>query len=168
VSTAIVSSHFFVLVSTAIVFKVKFCGLFLDVFKGEVSQTVTIQSYPSISGVLEGEERFQLQLVYADNNAVILPVLGAATVVIIADSEVSGTVSVMPKSMQVYAGLSQNGSVVNGQVNLMRTGGCYGNVIVSWQISCSAARVSTVFAQSQGSATFADMQSVTLINLTVS
>jgi hypothetical protein len=122
---------------------------------------------PSVVGVLEGKESFILRLVYANNNAVILPSQSVATVIIAADSEVSGTVSVMPASKLVYTGLqSKNGTAVNGQIYLMRTGGMYGKIDVAWRIS-STADVSSIFVQSQGLITFEDSQSIASIELQV-
>lgn len=133
--------------------------------QGEVSKPITVQTLPSDPEVLEGEERFQLQLIYADNNAIILPQQSYGTVVIMADLDVSGTVSVMPMSQQVYVGQSQNGNIINGLIQLTRTAGMYGTVAVAWQISNSPG--SSVFVQSQGYVTFEDLQANVTINIQV-
>lgn len=120
---------------------------------------------PSDAGILEGEERFRLQLIYADNNAIILPQQSYGTVVIMADLDISGTVSIMPASQQIYVGQSQNGSLINGQIQLTRTVGMYGVVTVAWQILNSPD--SSIFAQSQGYVTFEDLQANVTISIQV-
>lgn len=136
----------------------------ISVLQGDVSHTVTVQTLPAVSGVLEGEERFQLRLIYADNNAVILPSQDVATIIISADQAVSGTVSVL--STIVYTGQSMNGSFINGQVSLLRTGGIYGSIDASWQLQSSTS-LSSTFVQSSGQVTFGDMESIAVINLQV-
>jgi hypothetical protein len=116
--------------------------------------------------VLTGAELHHLKLLYADNNAVVSPSQGRATIVVQADVEISGTIRVSTDSNLVVFGQSVNGSYVDGRVNLVRDVGKYGTVSVTWQI-LSSESLSTVLTQSSGSATFTDLQNRTTIFLQV-
>lgn len=111
---------------------------------------MTLQTLPA-SG-FEGEERFQLQLVHVSNGAVISPTHGSATIVIVSDGRLSGTVAVAPPTRQLVIGYA-----MSGRVQLVRNGGKYGRVDVTWRIMTPPD--SLVFEQTEGIATFDDLQS---------
>jgi len=121
--------------------------------QGEVSKPVTLQTLPA-SG-MEGEERFQLRLVHVTNSAVISPTHGTATVVILSDPRLSGTVAVAPHSHVVIVGQPRDGYDMSGRVQLVRNGGKYGRIDVTWHILTSSD--SDVFQQTEGVVTFHDL-----------
>jgi len=123
-----------------------------------VSKPVTLQSLPS-SG-LEGEERFQLRLVGASNGAVVSATHGSATVVVQSDPRLSGTIAVAPSSRTVLIGRN-----ASGRVQLVRNGGKYGRVDVTWQILTRPD--SDVFRQTEGIATFHDLETTGSIRVMV-
>jgi len=131
--------------------------------QGEVSKPVTLRTLPA-SG-LEGEERFQLQLVRVSNRAVISASDGSATVIIRSDPRLSGTVAVSPHSQAVVVGQLRDGYDGSGRVQLVRNGGKYGRVDVTWQILTSAD--SDVFLQTEGIATFHDLDTTADVYITV-
>ena len=65
---------------------------FLNFDENEVSKTITLTT--RADQVLEGEERFLLSLVSADNNANINPLRAEATVVILPNPGAAGKVSI--------------------------------------------------------------------------
>ena len=65
-------------------------------------KTITLQTKPD--NILEGEERFAITLVSADNNADISPTASEAIVIILPDAGASGSVSVLPESAKIYIG----------------------------------------------------------------
>jgi len=124
---------------------------------------VTLQTLPA-SG-LEGEERFQLQLVHVSNGAVISPIHGSATIVILSDTRLTGTVAVTPDSQVVVVGQPRDGYNMSGRVQLVRNGGKYGRVDVTWHILTSVD--SDVFQQTKGITTFHDLDTVADIYIKV-
>lgn len=136
---------------------------------------MTLQTLPA-NGV-EGEERFQLQLVHVSNGAVISPTHGCATIIILADPRVSGTIAVSPRSRVVIVGQPQDSYNVSGRVStdgrvhmsrrvqLVRSGGKYGPVDVTWQILTSPD--SDVFEQTEGVTTFHDLDTTADIYIKV-
>lgn len=131
-----------------------------------MSKPVTLQTLPA-SG-MEGEERFQLELVHVSNGAVISPTHGSATVIILADPHVSGTIAVSPHSRVVIVGQPRDvsGHVhTSGRVQLVRSGGKYGPVDVTWHILTSSD--SDVFQQTEGVATFHDLDTTAYIYIKV-
>lgn len=114
---------------------------------------MTLRTLPA-SG-MEGEERFQLQLVHVSNSAVISPSHGSATVVILSDPRLSGTVSVSPHSRVVVVGQLRDGYNVSGHVQPVRSGGKYGRVDVTWKILTSPD--SDVFQRTEGVARLRDL-----------
>jgi len=128
-----------------------------------VSKPVTLQTLPA-SG-LEGEERFQLQLVHVSNGAVISPSDGSATVIILSDPRLSGTIAVSAASQSVVVGQPRDGYDGSGRVRLLRNGGKYGRVDVTWQILTSPD--SDVFRQTEGIATFRDLETAADVYIVV-
>jgi len=124
---------------------------------------VTLRTLPA-SG-LEGEERFQLRLVHVTNGAVISASHGSATVVILSDPRLSGTVTVSPHSHVLVVGQLRDGYDGSGRVQLVRNGGKYGRVDVTWQILTSPD--SDVFLQTEGIATFYDLDTTTDVYIMV-
>ena len=132
--------------------------------QGEVSKPVTLRTLPA-SG-LEGEERFRLRLVHVSGGAVISATDGSATVIIPSDARLSGLVSVATRSQTaVVVGQVRDGYDGSGRVRLVRSGGKYGRVDVTWQILTS--QDSDVFLRTEGIATFHDLDTVTDIYITV-
>ena len=60
--------------------------------QGEQYKKITLRTMPN--DILEGEERYTLSLVSADNNGEISPSAGDATVIILADPGASGVISI--------------------------------------------------------------------------
>ena len=114
---------------------------------------------------MEGEERFQLRLVHVSNTAVISPSHGSATIVILSDTHLSGTVSVSLHSQMVVVGQPRDGYNMSGRVQLVRSGGKYGRVDVTWQILTSPD--SDVFQQTEGVATLHDLDTTADIYIKV-
>ena len=119
-----------------------------------MSKPVTLRTLPASGD--EGEERFQLALVHVSNGAVISPGHGSATIVIQSDPRFTGTVSVSRHSRVVVVGQRRDGyNATSGRVQLVRNGGKYGRVDVTWQILTSPD--SQVFRQTEGVASFYDL-----------
>jgi len=114
---------------------------------------------------MEGEERFQLRLVHVSNSAVISPSHGSATVVILSDPRLSGTVSVSPHSRVVIVGQLRDGYNMSGRVQLVRSDGKYGRVDVTWKILTSPD--SDVFQQTEGVAMLRDLDTTADIYIKV-
>ena len=131
-----------------------------------MSKPVTLQTLPA-SGV-EGEERFQLKLVHVSNGAVISATHGSATIIIQADPSVSGTIAVSSHTRVVIAGqprdMSGSGHS-SGRAQLVRSGGKYGPVEVTWHIL--TAPDSDVFQQTEGVTVFHDLETTTDIYIEV-
>ena len=108
--------------------------------------------------ILEGEERFIVSLITADNNADISPTQGDATIIVLPDPGASGTVSILPEYRQVYIGEpgesspSYDGKV---QVVLTRGAGIYGDIAVTWSIT---PRDDQAFMQLEGMINIVDLQ----------
>lgn len=124
---------------------------------------MTLRTLPA-SG-MEGEERFQLRLVHVSNSAVISPSHGSATVVILSDPRLSGTVSVSPHSRVVIVGQLRDGYNMSGRVQLVRSDGKYGRVDVTWKILTSPD--SDVFQQTEGVAMLRDLDTTADIYIKV-
>ena len=123
---------------------------------------MTLRTKPD--DILEGEERFTLSLVAADNNADISPTEGDATIVILADKGASGVISVKPDSRFVLVGEPSEDYTGKAEVNLMRSGGLFGEVKVTWQI---VRRDLSAFVQTQGEVLFENEQPTTAILIQV-
>ena len=128
-----------------------------------MSKPMTLRTLPP-SG-LEGEERFQLQLVHVSNGAVISASHGSATIIIQSDARLSGSIAVSPHSQVVVVGQLRDGYDGSEHVQLVRNGGKYGRVDVMWQILTSLD--SDVFLQTEGIATFHDLETSTDVYIMV-
>ena len=117
--------------------------------------------------ILEGEEKFKVSLITADNNADISPSEGDATVIVLADPGASGTISILPEYRTVYIGEpgesnpSYDGKV---QVVLTRGAGIYGDISVTWSVT---PRDERAFLQVEGMVDVVDLQQKATIILQV-
>ena len=130
--------------------------------QGEARKTLTLRTRPD--NILEGEERFTLSLVAADNNADISPINSDATIIILADEGASGVISIRPESRFVVLAEPSEGYAGRAEVHLARSGGVFGEVKVTWQI---VRRDLTAFVQTQGEVSFEDGQPTTAILIQV-
>lgn len=135
----------------------------LRFLQGEARKTLTLRTKPD--DILEGEEHFTLSLVAADNNADISPIEGDATIVILADRGASGVISIKPDSRFVVVGEPSEDYTGKAEVHLVRTGGIFGEVKVTWQI---VKRDLTAFVQTQGEVLFENKQPTMSILIQVS
>ncbi|KAM4707152.1 adhesion G-protein coupled receptor V1 [Discoglossus pictus] len=111
------------------------------------------------NGLLEGEERYTVQLVSADYS-VISPVDGIATIIISRDPGASGTIGIAPSSRHIFIGEpcgSYNGTA---HISLVRGPGIFGEVTVFWNITPSYLNK---FVEVSGSLTMRDMQSAAIV-----
>ncbi len=105
--------------------------------------------------ILEGEERYTLSLVSADNNGDISATEGDATIIILADEGASGIISIATHSRVAYIGEPVADYDGISQLELIRDNGIFGTVTVTWQV---IPRDLTAFVQTQGDVTFEDGQ----------
>uniref|UniRef100_A0A8C4S4U8 Adhesion G-protein coupled receptor V1 n=1 Tax=Erpetoichthys calabaricus TaxID=27687 RepID=A0A8C4S4U8_ERPCA len=122
----------------------------------------SIPLYIVKDSILEGEERFIIQLVSATNNAEINPVDGSATVIILGDPGSLGRVGISPLTQNVLIG--EPFGLYNGTalISIVRGPGIYGEITVFWNITPS---VSTEFEETSGSITMRNQQSAATIRL---
>ncbi|KAM3610925.1 uncharacterized protein V6R79_010649 [Siganus canaliculatus] len=112
--------------------------------------------------VLEGDERFTVQLFPAGSGAVIDPLNGVASITVRAEKAALGIVGIAESSRQVLIGEPQgdyNGSAV---VSLVRGPGVFGEVQVYWNLTPA---VVSEFVAISGTVTMKDRQSVAAIIL---
>ena len=121
---------------------------------------MTLRTRPDL--LLEGEERYTLSLVTADNNGDIHPTLGDATIIILPDEGAAGQVSMVTHELLLSE--PGAGSDGEGQIWLTRGQGIHGQVKVTWQI---LPRGTTDFTQTQGEVVFEDTQHDTIIVIQV-
>ncbi|XP_066512530.1 adhesion G-protein coupled receptor V1-like [Hoplias malabaricus] len=131
------------------------------VFNGtESRKTLMIQALAD--AVLEGEERFTVQLLSAENEAVIDPTRNIATVVIRADRGALGIVGIADSSRNVLIGEPQgtyNGTVL---ISLVRGPGIFGEIEIYWNITPV---VADEFLETSGRVLMRDRQSAATIQL---
>ncbi|XP_030633613.1 adhesion G-protein coupled receptor V1 [Chanos chanos] len=131
------------------------------VFNGtEERKTVVIRALAD--ALLEGEERFTIQLLSAKNEPIIDPANDVATIVIEANRGALGTVGVADSSQSVLIGEPQgtyNGTAV---VRLIRGPGIFGEVQIYWNITPA---LTTEFEEISGTVTMKDSQSAATILL---
>ena len=82
--------------------------------QGESTKKITLQTKPD--SILEGEERFTLSLVSADNNADISSTDGDVSVVILPDEGASGVIFIMANS--TYLIMGEPTAEYNGQAEV--------------------------------------------------
>ncbi|XP_070543508.1 adhesion G-protein coupled receptor V1-like isoform X2 [Ptychodera flava] len=112
--------------------------------------------------ILEGEERFSLDIISVTNDADISPVFRHATIVILSNRGAAGIVSILPPSRNVLIGepgVNYDGSAY---IFLTRGQGVFGSVNVNWQLS---PRDEATFQQTSGTVVFEDQLQNTTITL---
>ncbi|XP_029429217.1 adhesion G-protein coupled receptor V1 [Rhinatrema bivittatum] len=112
-------------------------------------------------GVLEGDERYTIQLLSADNSE-ISPVDGIATVIILGDQGASGIVGIASLSSHILIGEPSGRYNGTALVNLVRGPGIFGEITVFWNITPPLLKE---FAETSGSLKMQDRQSAAIILL---
>uniref|UniRef100_A0A8B9KDR7 Adhesion G protein-coupled receptor V1 n=1 Tax=Astyanax mexicanus TaxID=7994 RepID=A0A8B9KDR7_ASTMX len=132
----------------------------LTSFQTESRQTLMIQALAD--AVLEGEERFTVQLLSAENEAVINPTRNMATVVIRADRGALGIVGVADTSRNVIIGEPQGAYNGTALISLVRGPGIFGEIEIYWNITPA---VPAEFVEISGKVIMRDRQSAATIQL---
>ncbi|XP_036383544.1 LOW QUALITY PROTEIN: adhesion G-protein coupled receptor V1 [Megalops cyprinoides] len=114
--------------------------------------------------VLEGDERFTVQLLSIRDEAVIDPMHGVATIVILGDRGALGTVAIAESSRNILIGEPQGSYNGTAVVSLVRGPGIFGEILVYWNIIPA---VSSEFEETSGVVTMRDRQSAATIRLKV-
>lgn len=78
------------------------CYTLLFTIQGEKVKTLSLRTKPD--NILEGQEKFRVSLITADNNADISHTQGDAQIIVLPDPGASGTVSIVPEQRTVYIG----------------------------------------------------------------
>ncbi|KAI7812365.1 putative G-protein coupled receptor 98, partial [Triplophysa rosa] len=131
------------------------------VFNGtESKKTLVIQALAD--AVLEGEERFTIQLLSAKAEPVIDPVRGVATVVIQADMGALGTVGIADSSRNIMIGEPVGNYNGTALISLVRGPGIFGEIEIYWSITPA---VETEFEENSGKVILKDRQSAATIQL---
>ncbi|MCI4392676.1 hypothetical protein PGIGA_G00148550 [Pangasianodon gigas] len=131
------------------------------VFNGSESiKSVVIQALAD--AVLEGEERFTVQLLSARNEAVIDPIRNLATVVIRADRGALGIIGIADSSRNVLIGEPQGMYNGTALISLVRGPGIYGEIEIYWNITPA---VASEFVENSGKVIMRDRQSAATIQL---
>ncbi|XP_053084899.1 adhesion G-protein coupled receptor V1 isoform X1 [Pangasianodon hypophthalmus] len=131
------------------------------VFNGSESiKSVVIQALAD--AVLEGEERFTVQLLSARNEAVIDPIRNLATVVIRADRGALGIVGIADSSRNVLIGEPQGMYNGTALISLVRGPGIFGEIEIYWNITPA---VANEFVENSGKVIMRDRQSAATIQL---
>nr|XP_033775700.1 adhesion G-protein coupled receptor V1 [Geotrypetes seraphini] len=125
----------------------------------ESRKTINLQAIQD--GVLEGEERYTIQLLSADNSEISLTD-GGATIIVLGDEGASGVVGIASSSRDILIGEplgKYNGTAL---VNLVRGPGIFGEITVLWNITPPHVKE---FAEISGSLTMRDRQSAAVVLL---
>ncbi|XP_067838274.1 adhesion G-protein coupled receptor V1 [Heptranchias perlo] len=120
----------------------------------ETKKTLVLRIYPD--ALLEGEERYMIQLVSATNNAEISPVCGSATIIILGDSAASGMIAIAASTKHILIGEPDGGYNGTALIILVRGPGIFGEVTVKWIISPA---FQNEFAETGGTLLMRDRQS---------
>ncbi|VDI35962.1 G-protein coupled receptor 98 [Mytilus galloprovincialis] len=131
--------------------------------QGDVIESITLKT--KMDNILEGEEKFRVSLISADNSADISHIRGDASVVLLPDLGSAGTVRILPDYNTVYIGEpGESSSTYNGQVEIVLTrgAGIYGNIAVTWVLT---PRDLEAFMQVEGTVQFVDLQQTAKITL---
>ncbi|KAM8960806.1 adhesion G-protein coupled receptor V1 [Pelodytes ibericus] len=112
-------------------------------------------------GLLEGEERYTIQLVSLDYS-VISPVDGSATVTISGDAGASGVVGIAPSSHHILIGEPTGNYNGTAYISLVRGPGIFGEVTIYWNIT--PANVNE-FVETSGTLTMRDRQSAAVVTI---
>ena len=113
---------------------------------------------------MEGEERYTLSLVSADNNADISPTNPSVTIIILPDPGSSGKVGISAPSRKVYIGEPTASYDGKAYINVTRGTGKFGNIKITWQITVR----DNNFVQNQGELVLLDGQRDATIVIQVS
>ncbi|KAI4876542.1 hypothetical protein NFI96_002228 [Prochilodus magdalenae] len=131
------------------------------VFNGtESRKTLVIQALGD--AVLEGEERFTVHLMSAENEAVIDPTRNIATVVIRADRGALGIVGIADSSKNVLIGEPQGTYNGTALISLVRGPGIFGEIELYWNITPA---IASEFLEISGKVIMRDRQSAATIQL---
>ncbi|XP_062873808.1 adhesion G-protein coupled receptor V1 [Trichomycterus rosablanca] len=131
------------------------------VFNGNESrQSVVIHALADT--VLEGEERFTVQLLSARNEAIIDQTRNVASIVISADHGALGFVGIAESSRNVLIGEPHGTYNGTALVSLVRGPGIFGEIEISWNI---VPAVATEFMEISGKVIMKDQQSGAIIQL---
>uniref|UniRef100_A0ABM5FTD0 Adhesion G-protein coupled receptor V1 isoform X1 n=1 Tax=Pogona vitticeps TaxID=103695 RepID=A0ABM5FTD0_9SAUR len=125
----------------------------------EMESQKTIVLHAIQDGLLEGDERYTVQLVSMDNTE-ISPINGMATIMILGDQGASGIVGIAPSSTRVLIGEpigKYNGTAFIG---IVRGPGFFGELTVSWNITPPEKKE---FAEISGTFTMKDKQSAAVV-----
>ncbi|XP_072520807.1 adhesion G-protein coupled receptor V1 isoform X2 [Salminus brasiliensis] len=131
------------------------------VFNGtESRKTLLIQALAD--ALLEGEERFTVQLLSAGSEAVIDPTRNIATVVIRADRGALGIVGIADSSKDVLIGEPQGTYNGTALISLVRGPGIFGEIEIYWNITPA---IASEFMEVSGKVIMRDRQSAATIQL---
>ncbi|XP_071506649.1 adhesion G-protein coupled receptor V1-like [Diadema antillarum] len=128
--------------------------------QGDSRESIIIEAVQD--GILEGEERFVLSITSVTVDAEISPVYGTATVVILANPDSAGSVSILPSSRNLLIGEPSGNYNGQAEIHLTRGAGIFGEVTVNWQITPSG---DNAFQQTSGQVVFGDRQQNATITL---
>ncbi|KAI1900416.1 hypothetical protein AGOR_G00049720 [Albula goreensis] len=131
---------------------------------GETESRKTLEIFALADTVLEGDEKFTVQLLSVKNEAVVDPIHGIATVVILGDRGAMGTVAIAESSRNILIGEPQGSYNGTALVSLVRGPGIFGEILVYWNITPA---VESEFEEMSGVVTMRDMQSAATIRLKV-
>ncbi|XP_053330924.1 adhesion G-protein coupled receptor V1 [Spea bombifrons] len=110
-------------------------------------------------GLLEGEEKYSLQLVSVDYS-VISPVDGTATVIISGDAGASGTVGIATSSQHILIGEPFGNYNGTAHISLHRGPGIFGELTIYWNIIPAN---QSEFVDVSGKLTMKDLQSAAVV-----
>ncbi|XP_015216090.2 adhesion G-protein coupled receptor V1 isoform X1 [Lepisosteus oculatus] len=126
----------------------------------ESRKTLFVRALPD--AVLEGDERFTIQLLSATSDALISPIDGFASVVILGDQGALGTVEIAKSSQNILIGEpvgTYNGSAL---VSIVRGPGIFGEITVYWNITPP---IASEFEETSGKVVMRDRQSAATIRI---
>ncbi|KAK1176563.1 adhesion G-protein coupled receptor V1-like [Acipenser oxyrinchus oxyrinchus] len=126
----------------------------------ESKKTIVLRAYRD--AVLEGDERFIIQLLSATNDAAISPIDGTATVVILGDQGALGRVGIATLSQNVLIGEPMGNYNGTALISLVRGPGIFGEITVYWNITPP---IATEFEETSGMLIMRDRQSAATIQL---
>uniref|UniRef100_A0A8C9WGZ3 Adhesion G-protein coupled receptor V1 n=1 Tax=Scleropages formosus TaxID=113540 RepID=A0A8C9WGZ3_SCLFO len=130
----------------------------------ETESKKVVVIYALADAVLEGDERFTVQLLSTQNDGVVDPTKAVATVVILGDRGAFGTVSIAETSRHVLIGEPQGSYNGTALISLVRGPGIFGEIMVYWNISPV---VYSEFEETAGVVIMRDKQSAATIRLKV-
>ncbi|XP_026994314.2 adhesion G-protein coupled receptor V1 isoform X1 [Tachysurus fulvidraco] len=130
-------------------------------FNGSESRkSLVIQALADV--VLEGEEKFTVQLLSARNEAVIDPTRNLASILIRADRGALGIIGIADSSRNVLIGEPQGMYNGTALISLVRGPGIFGEIEIFWNITPADTRE---FVETSGKLIMRDRQSAATIQL---